>query len=86
MTVQTPDLFNDLLCSLDDARRQPERPGSYDYRRAALDALHFPRLVDRCVQSAARRETCGESTGSSSLPRSVRLWTRRMRAETSGRR
>lgn len=22
MTVQTPDLFNDLLCSLDDARRQ----------------------------------------------------------------
>jgi len=32
----------------------PERPGSYDYRRAALDALHFPKLVDRWVQNLRR--------------------------------
>jgi len=25
----------------------PADPESYDYRRAALDALHFPKLVDR---------------------------------------
>jgi len=32
----------------------PERPGTYDYRRAALDALHFPKLVDRWVQNLRR--------------------------------
>jgi len=32
----------------------PERPSSYDYRRAALDALHFPKLVDRWVQNLRR--------------------------------
>ncbi len=32
----------------------PERPTSYDYRRAALDALHFPKLVDRWVQNLRR--------------------------------
>ncbi len=32
----------------------PERPASYDYRRAALDALHFPKLVDRWVQNLRR--------------------------------
>jgi hypothetical protein len=25
----------------------PVNPATYDYRRAALDALHFPKLVDR---------------------------------------
>jgi len=25
-------------------------PESYNYRRAALDALHFPKLVDRFIQ------------------------------------
>ena len=32
----------------------PIRPGSYDYRRAALDALHFPKLVDRFWQNLRR--------------------------------
>jgi hypothetical protein len=32
----------------------PVDPESYDYRRAALDALHFPKLVDRFVQNLRR--------------------------------
>jgi hypothetical protein len=32
----------------------PVSPGSYDYRRAALDALHFPKLVDRFWQNLRR--------------------------------
>jgi hypothetical protein len=32
----------------------PQDPGSYDYRRAALDALHFPKLVDRLWQNIRR--------------------------------
>ena len=32
----------------------PVDPDSYDYRRAALDALHFPRLVDRFWQNLRR--------------------------------
>ena len=32
----------------------PTAPGSYDYRRAALDALHFPKLVDRFWQNLRR--------------------------------
>ena len=32
----------------------PVDPGSYDYRRAALDALHFGRLFDRWVQNLRR--------------------------------
>ena len=32
----------------------PASPGSYDYRRAALDALHFPKLVDRFWQNLRR--------------------------------
>jgi hypothetical protein len=32
----------------------PALPGSYDYRRAALDALHFPKLVDRFWQNLRR--------------------------------
>jgi hypothetical protein len=32
----------------------PRDPGSYDYRRAALDALHFPKLVDRLWQNLRR--------------------------------
>ena len=32
----------------------PRDPESYDYRRAALDALHFPKLVDRLVQNLRR--------------------------------
>src|SRR5215211_7061455 len=32
----------------------PVDPASYDYRRAALDAIHFPKLVDRWVQNLRR--------------------------------
>jgi hypothetical protein len=32
----------------------PVSPASYDYRRAALDALHFPKLVDRFWQNLRR--------------------------------
>ena len=32
----------------------PVDPASYDYQRAALDALHFPKLVDRFVQNLRR--------------------------------
>ncbi|WP_298329304.1 replication initiator [Haloactinopolyspora sp.] len=32
----------------------PVDPGSYDYRRAALDAMHFPKLIDRFWQNLRR--------------------------------
>jgi hypothetical protein len=32
----------------------PVNPAAYDYRRAALDALHFPKLVDRWWQNLRR--------------------------------
>lgn len=32
----------------------PVDPATYDYRRAALDALHFPKLVDRFMQNLRR--------------------------------
>ncbi|WP_051426093.1 replication initiator [Jiangella gansuensis] len=32
----------------------PVDPASYDYRRAALDAMHFPKLVDRFWQNLRR--------------------------------
>jgi hypothetical protein len=32
----------------------PVDPATYDYRRAALDALHFPKLVDRFWQNLRR--------------------------------
>lgn len=32
----------------------PADPNNYDYRRAALDALHFPKLVDRLWQNLRR--------------------------------
>lgn len=32
----------------------PVDPASYDYRRAALDALHFPKVVDRVWQNLRR--------------------------------
>lgn len=35
-------------------RGVPVYPGRYDYRRAAMDALHFPKLVDRWVQNLRR--------------------------------
>jgi hypothetical protein len=37
-----------------NAEGVPVDPDSYDYRRAALDALHFPKLVDRFWQNLRR--------------------------------
>ena len=37
-----------------DGRGRAGRPERYDYRRAALDALHFPKLVDRFWQNLRR--------------------------------
>jgi hypothetical protein len=52
-----PSMF--LTCTLDSYGRvhadgTPVDPETYDYRRAALDALHFPRLVDRLWQNLRR--------------------------------
>ena len=52
-----PSMF--LSCTLDSYGRvlsdgTPVDPDSYDYRRAALDALFFPRLVDRLWQNLRR--------------------------------
>ena len=32
----------------------PVHPGRYDYRRAAVDAMHFPKLFDRWMQNLRR--------------------------------
>ena len=32
----------------------PADPGSYDYQRAARDAIHFAALVDRFIQNLRR--------------------------------
>ncbi len=37
-----------------DTEGVPLNPDRYDYRRAALDALHFPKLVDRFWQNLRR--------------------------------
>ncbi|MCE0536987.1 helitron helicase-like domain-containing protein [Kineosporia rhizophila] len=37
-----------------DGNGVPLDPGRYDYRRAARDAIHFPKLLDRLVQNLRR--------------------------------
>ena len=32
----------------------PVNPGTYDYARAARDAVHFPALFDRLIQNLRR--------------------------------
>lgn len=39
---------------INPATGAPRHPGTYDYRRAAMDALLFPRLVDRFWQNLRR--------------------------------
>jgi hypothetical protein len=46
----------------------PSDPGSYDYRRAALDGLHSPKLVDRLWQNIRGVPGTGCSTSLSSKP------------------
>lgn len=55
--VFQPSLF--LTLTLDTYGRvredgTPVNPDSYDYRRAAFDAVHFPRLLDRFFQNLRR--------------------------------
>jgi hypothetical protein len=56
-TVYRPSMF--LTLTLPSYGRVtgegvPVDPGRYDYRRAALDAMHFPKLVDRFWQNLRR--------------------------------
>jgi hypothetical protein len=55
--VWRPSMFLTLTC--DSYGRvntdgTPVDPGAYDYRRAARDAIHFPKLVDRFWQNLRR--------------------------------
>lgn len=55
--VFRPSLFLTLTCDSYGRVRSdgtPVDPASYDYRRAARDALHFSKLVDRFVQNLRR--------------------------------
>jgi hypothetical protein len=52
-----PSMFLTLTCDsygkvLDDGT--PANPGSYDYQRAARDAIHFAALFDRLIQNLRR--------------------------------
>jgi hypothetical protein len=52
-----PSMFLTLTCDSYGKVRDdgtPVNPGSYDYRRAARDAVHFSALVDRFIQNMRR--------------------------------
>jgi hypothetical protein len=56
-TSYQPSMFVTLTCDsygrvLDDGT--PADPATYDYQRAARDAIHFPALFDRLVQNLRR--------------------------------
>ncbi|SHN44084.1 hypothetical protein SAMN05443668_11050 [Cryptosporangium aurantiacum] len=56
-TVFRPSTFLTLTCDTYGrvkADGTPVNPNTYDYRRAARDAIHFPRLVDRFWQNLRR--------------------------------
>jgi len=56
-TAWRPSMFLTLTCDTYGrvlADGTPVDPGSYDYRRAARDAIHFPKLVDRFWQNLRR--------------------------------
>jgi hypothetical protein len=56
-TTYRPSMFVTFtLPSYGAVRRDgtPLDPNTYDYRRAALDALHFPKLIDRVWQNLRR--------------------------------
>ncbi|MFC7326883.1 replication initiator [Marinactinospora rubrisoli] len=55
--VFRPSLFVTLTCDTYGRVRSdgtPVDPATYDYRRAARDALHFSKLIDRFVQNLRR--------------------------------
>lgn len=55
-TVHRPSTFMTLTCDSYGAIRGgvPVAPSTYDYRRAARDAIHFSKLVDRFWQNLRR--------------------------------
>ncbi|KJE20051.1 hypothetical protein FF36_05657 [Frankia torreyi] len=56
-TVWRPSMFLTLTCDSYGRVRAdgtPVDPASYDYRRAARDAIHFPKLLDRFWQNLRR--------------------------------
>ncbi|EFC85959.1 replication initiator [Parafrankia sp. EUN1f] len=56
-TTWRPSMFLTLTCDTYGRVRSdgtPVDPGSYDYRRAARDAIHFPKLIDRFWQNLRR--------------------------------
>ncbi len=56
-TVWRPSLFLTLTCDSYgkvNADGTPVDPDSYDYRRAARDAIHFPKVIDRFFQNLRR--------------------------------
>ncbi|TCJ40725.1 replication initiator [Parafrankia sp. BMG5.11] len=56
-TAWRPSMFLTLTCDSYGRVRSdgtPVDPGSYDYRRAARDAIHFPKLIDRFWQNLRR--------------------------------
>ena len=56
-TVWRPSMFLTLTCDTYGRVRSdgtPVDPASYDYRRAARDAIHFPKLLDRFWQNLRR--------------------------------
>jgi hypothetical protein len=56
-TVWRPSLFLTLTCDSYgkvNTDGTPVDPDAYDYRRAARDAVHFPKLVDRFWQNLRR--------------------------------
>ncbi len=56
-TVWRPSMFLTLTCdSYGRVHKDgtPVDPASYDYRRAARDAIHFPKLIDRFWQNLRR--------------------------------
>jgi replication initiator protein RepSA len=56
-----PSMFLTLTCDSYGPVRgdgTPADPGSYDYQRAARDAIHFPALFDRLIQNLRRFLGC----------------------------
>ncbi len=56
-TAYWPSMFLTLTCDSYGKVRDdgtPADPGSYDYQRAARDAIHFPALFDRLIQNLRR--------------------------------
>lgn len=56
--IYRPSMFVTLTLPsygpIDRSTGAPVDPRTYDYRRAAMDAMHFPRLFDRWVQNLRR--------------------------------